>query len=655
LKCRNYALAGFALLALTPAAHAAPAPDTAEDKALEALLKREVQGPSRYAQSLLEAPASVSVLEREESIALGHQTVGDQLARLPGVYLSNSRTYSALGLRGFNRPGDYSSRVLMAVDGQRINDAIYDQGLPQLELPIVAEWVKRVELVLGPGSSVYGSNALLGVVNVVTLNGADAPGLTAQGSIGQHGLRRVEMHYGAAAAGGGDLFLGVNLQRTAGEDLHLPELGTPDGWVRGLDGERQAALLAKYRHGNWRASLNAVRREKDAATAPYGTLAGVAGTRYSDSLVLAEVAYDDDWQDDVRRTVRLSVAGYDFRGNYVFGQAPDLVNKDEAYAQWTTLEGRLLWRGLLNHQLMVGAELRTSPFGVQRNYDVAPHYLSLDSRVSQDSAAVYAQDQWRLSSALHLTTGLRVDRVRGFSPAVSPRAVLAWRPDERQSFKLMWAQSFRTPNLYERFYDDGGISQLGNASLRPERLNSAEASWEYLLHSGHAFSANAYYTRMNRLIELLPVAAGADALVQYRNVGRVSLRGVDLGVEQRASDGWLWRASASWMDARNEAGARLSNAPTWMLKGHLVSPLWKSWQLGVEWNLLGPRLGRVEVPATAAVNAHLRYQLDARQSLALHLNNALGRRNLDPSTPDTLLSAIPQPGRAWRLDWRIAL
>lgn len=266
-------------LALSPAAHAAPAPDASDDKALEALLNREVQGPSRYAQSLMDAPASVSVLERKESDALGHQTVGDQLARLPGVYLSNSRTYSAIGLRGFSRPGDYNSRVLMAVDGQRVNEAIFDQGLPQLEFPIVAEWVQRVELVRGPGSSVYGSNALLGVVNVVTLDGADAPGLTTQASAGQHGLRRVEMHYGAADGSGRDLFVGVNLLSTAGENLYLPELGTPGGWVRGLDGEQQAALLVKYRDGPWRLSLNAVRRDKDAATAPYGTEPGVAGTR----------------------------------------------------------------------------------------------------------------------------------------------------------------------------------------------------------------------------------------------------------------------------------------------------------------------------------------------------------------------------------------
>lgn len=169
MSCSTSALACVAALALTSLAQAASGAESPDDKALEALLGREVQGPSRYAQSLMDAPASVSVLQREEADALGHQTVGELLARLPGIYLGNSRSYSSLGLRGFNRPGDYSSRVLMTIDGQRVNDAIYDQGLPQLEFPVMAEWVKRVELVHGPSSSIYGGNALLGVVNVVTL------------------------------------------------------------------------------------------------------------------------------------------------------------------------------------------------------------------------------------------------------------------------------------------------------------------------------------------------------------------------------------------------------------------------------------------------------------------------------------------------------
>lgn len=314
-----------------------------------------------------------------------------------------------------------------------------------------------------------------------------------------------------------------------------------------------------------------------------------------------------------------------------------------------------MWRSLLNHQVMLGAEARTSPYGVQRNFDVEPYRVSLDSNVTQDSLAVYAQDQWRLSSSLHLTSGLRVDHVRGFSPAASPRLVMAFRPDERESFKLMWARSFRSPNVYERFYEDGGVSQYSNHALKPERVGSTEAAWEYLLPSGHSFSANAYYTRLSKLIEATSVSNEPDGPIQYRNVGRVSLRGVDLGVEQRSTDGWTWRMSASWMDARDEAGDRLSNAPSAMFKGHVITPQWQNWQLGAEWNLIAQRQGRVEVPTALVVNANLRYRVDEHQSLAVHVNNVLDRRYSDPSTPDVALSSIPQPRRSLRLDWRYTL
>lgn len=620
---------------------------------LEALLRQEVQGPSRYAQSHLDAPAAVSVIGRREAEMLGHVTIGDMLARLPGVYLGNSRGYSAMGLRGFNRPGDYSARVLVAIDGNRVNDAIYDQGLPQLEFPLVADWVKRVELVQGPGSSVYGSNALLGVVNVVTLDGADAPGLSLLGSVGSGNSRRVEMHYGRVDASGGDLFVGVTALRNGGEDLHLPELGTADGWIRGLDGEQYASVFAKYRLGPWRAAFSGMRRNKDAPTAPYGTLAGAAGTWYRDTSVLGELAYDDNWQGDVRQALRLGLNHYAYQGRYVFAPEDGGINRDSASASWLTVDGRILWRGLLNHEMMAGADFRAVPRGVQRNWDEAPYSVKLDSKVSQHAVGAYVQDQWRLSSAWQLTTGVRLDHIRGFDAAWSPRAVLAFRPAEHHSIKLMWARSFRPPNLYERFYDDGGISQLKNAGLRPERLQSTELAWEWVRPNGLAITASVYRTQMANLIEAVPISEDLDAVIQYRNVGRVRLLGLDLGLEQRSIGSWQWRTSASLMDARNERDEHLSNSPHWMVKGHIVSPEWLRSTLGAEWTALGRRHGRADVPALITVNLNLRYRIGPRQTVALRVENALDRRNLDPSTPENPLSSVPQPRRSWRLDWRI--
>src|SRR5687767_9327224 len=118
ISLRPWALGAALLVGATLTGRAQPLPS------LEALLGTEVEAVSRHAESLLDAPAAVSAIGRTEAAALGHVTVADMLGRLPGIYITSSRAYSSVGLRGFNRPGDYNARLLMSIDGYRVNDAI---------------------------------------------------------------------------------------------------------------------------------------------------------------------------------------------------------------------------------------------------------------------------------------------------------------------------------------------------------------------------------------------------------------------------------------------------------------------------------------------------------------------------------------------------
>lgn len=621
-----------------------------EDDGLEALLQREVIGPSRYAQSLLDAPAAVSVIARRESALLGHTTVGEMLGRLPGIYYSQSRQYISVGMRGFNRPGDYNARLLVAIDGFRSNDAIYDQALPEYEFPLVAEWVKRVELVHGPSSSVYGGNALLGVVNLVTMDGADAPGWRLLGSAGSFGTQRAMLQYGRADTGGsGDLFVGMNLWRSEGENLDLPELGLPAQRLRGLDGTRYASLFAKYRLGGWRLSVSAMQRDKDVVTAPYGTLAGAEGTAYRDQYAYAELAYDEGWRSELRRSLRLGLARSAFHGRYVYED--DLVNRDLARGQWASLDARLQWRGWLNHDLMAGLDARVVPRGLQRNFDEQPYREVLDSRETSHNLGLYLQDQWRLSEAWQLTTGLRLDSIKSYEPEWSPRLALVYRGRPGESLKLLLGRSFRAPNLSERFYSDG-LSQLANPRLQPERLTTLELAWERSLDAQTALTLNAYQTRLRGMIEILPL--DDSGLGRYENLSRVSTRGLDIGLEQRLSERWQWRADLSLMDARN-AGRRLSNSPRWLLKGHVIVPLGDQWSLGLEGQGMGAREGRVRVPGHVLANAFLRFTGWQSQQLGLRIKNLGDRRYWDPAGPESeALDRVPQARRSLHVDWQLS-
>jgi outer membrane cobalamin receptor len=595
---RAAALAALGLMACAASAQT-------EELSLEALLRQEVQGPSRYAQSLLDAPAAVSVLGQHESALLGHVTVADMLARLPGVYLGSTRSYSTVGMRGFSRPGDYNARLLMAIDGFRVNDAVFDQALPEFEFPLMADWVKRVELVYGPGSSIYGGNALFGVVNLVTLDGADAPGWRLKGSTGSFGERRAMLQYGNGSLGGGDLFAGINLQSSRGEDLELPELGLPGARVAGLDGLSYSSAFVKYRLGNWRVSGASMLRSKSVATAPYDTLAGAAGTRFRDHYLYGEIAYDEAWQSEWRRSLRLSLARTGFNGRYVYEGEPALINRDEAMARWATLEGRLHWRGWLNHELMMGAEARVTPHAQQLNYDQAPYRLLLNSHESARTFGVFAQDLWQISEHWQLTTGLRVDSVEHWGAQASPRLAMVYRPQPHESIKLMAGRAFRPANLTERFYSDGGVSQLANPQLAPEKLGTVELAWERALAQDLTLSFNAYATGLSDMIEFVPLQ-GEDGVGRYENLSRVRTRGLDLGLEQRRASGWQWRANLSLADARQQ-GQRLSNSPRWLFKGHLIAPLAPDWTLATEWQAMDARLGRSRVDAVASANAVLRF------------------------------------------------
>ena len=227
----------WALAAVLPTLAHGQQPDPTNE--LEALLNTQVEGASRYAESALDAPAVVSVIGRDTSVGLGHVTLADMLERLPGTYVTSSRTYSAVGLRGFNRPGDYNARILMTIDGYRVNDALYDQALPEFEFPIIADWVKRLELINGPASSVYGGNALLGVANVVTVDGADEPGFGLKAGLERAGSTRLTGQYGWSH-GDTDVFIGLTHHHLAGETLHLPELAS-DSLPGGARSSRRVA------------------------------------------------------------------------------------------------------------------------------------------------------------------------------------------------------------------------------------------------------------------------------------------------------------------------------------------------------------------------------------------------------------------------------
>jgi len=152
-----------------------PPPDVM-DMSLEDLMKVDIDsvyGASGYKQKVSDAPASITIITGDEIKRYGYRTLADVMRDVPGFYVTYDRNYSYLGVRGFGRPGDYNSRILLFVDGHQTNDDIYDQAYIGTDFPVDVDLIDRIEVIKGPNSSRFLASALLGVINIVTKTGHD--------------------------------------------------------------------------------------------------------------------------------------------------------------------------------------------------------------------------------------------------------------------------------------------------------------------------------------------------------------------------------------------------------------------------------------------------------------------------------------------------
>ena len=185
-------------LVVAPAAAASAAAAAAEPD-LEELLRQqlrevprevEVSAASRFAQSAAQAPTVTYVVTAAEIQRYGMRSLAEILRAMPGVHISFDGVFSYIGARGLGRPADFNSRLLVLLDGMRINENIYDAALIDGDFFAEVDLIDRVEYAPGPGSAVYGNNAFLGVVNVITKRVDKLRGGQVRASLNSEGQQR---------------------------------------------------------------------------------------------------------------------------------------------------------------------------------------------------------------------------------------------------------------------------------------------------------------------------------------------------------------------------------------------------------------------------------------------------------------------------------
>ncbi len=556
---------------------------------------RKQSSAAKYEQKQNEVAASVSVITRDEIKAFGWRTLGQALASLPGVHTTYDRQYTYLGTRGFGLPGDYNTRVLVAINGNRINPTHYDAGLIGSEFPLDVDLIERIEYIAGPGGAVYGQNAMFGVINVITRSGAQVDGgeLVAAWQSPQS-MREGRVSWGKLLDNGIDVLLSASGMRADGEDLPMDFPGADaygfpaSGVAAGLDGERDQEFFARVGRGPWALDFLYSDRRKDDPTAMFFTDPLAPGQYERDEYVLTQLHYQDNFAGNTLNVLgRLFLGQQRWSGLYIYTGAQ---NYSTGSSDWFGGELRLLYTGIASHKLLLGLELQDNARIDMSNDDLSTAGLETDIPGSGWRAGIYAQDEWRLSDTWSTTLGLRVDRNDVTGTQLSPRAALIWQATPVTTLKALYGRAFRPPNAYEQDYGDGMI-QVANPSLAGESIDTLELVVDHRMVHDFNLRGSIYQWTIEDLVTL-----GIDPvsdLPQFQSGDNAKASGVELSADKTWDSGARLRASVSYQDVAYASGGDLLNSPNWLGKLNYSTPLpWVGLRLGYELQYDGRRLSK---------------------------------------------------------------
>jgi outer membrane receptor protein involved in Fe transport len=630
-----------------------PAPVHAADDltalSLERLLEVTIVGASKYEQKQGEVAAAVSVITRQEIKSFGWRTLDEALASLPGVYLTYDRQYSYVGLRGFGLLGDLNTRVLVMVNGNRVNDPTYDSGPVGREFPLDLDLIERIEFIPGPGGAVYGQNAMFGVVNVITRTGADVDG-TELALAAQHpqALREGRISWGKRLDGGVDVLVSGSGLRARGEDRFF-DFGASgvSGVATGLDGERNQELFTRIARGPWSFDFAYGYRRKDDPTGSFFSDPLVAGQYVVDSHALTQLQYQDAFMGDT-----LHLSGRLFTGQYLFRSilSYDTPVSSPAEADWRGTEWRLVSTALAGHKLMIGFEAQDNARTDQATLDLANPANNIEIPNSGYRIGAYTQDEWRIGETLTATLGLRIDRNNVTGTQTSPRAALIWQALPGTTLKALAGRAGRAPNVFESQYDDGR-TQVRNPALKGERVDTLELVADQRVGNDLTLRGSVYQWTMSDIITLgIDPASG---LAQYRSGEKVKASGLELSADKTWDSGARLRGSVSLQDVAYLSGGSLPNSPKALGKLNLSSPLhWAGLRAGYELrydskrlSLDGSRLGGYALSNLTLGTEALARGLD----LSVGLFNLLDKRYAHPGADTNWQNSFDQDGRSVRV------
>ena len=624
------------------------------DLSVEDLSRIRLSTASRHLEDPRKAPTAITVINAEEIGRYGWRTLADLLRSVTGFYSAYDRSYTYVGVRGFLQSGDYNARILLLIDGHRVNDNIYDSALIGTEFPLDLSLIDRVEVVRGPGSSLFGTDAELAVVNVFTRPPDTQRGVEASGEADSFVGRKSEIRASIRTTRFDALLSGSVYRSNGASQLYFPEFDSPDtnnGIADDLDGDRYSHAFGMIRRGQFRLEGVFGVRDKIVPNAPFGTIFSDPANRTMDTRGYVDASYSHDFNANTQLDVRAYYDAYRFLGSYPYTNLNGTgrsVQINDAAADGIGIEA-VVGQRLGRHRIVAGAAVEDNLRINQRNYYLGrPPFL--DDHRSLRLAAAFGEAEFNPSGRFSFNLGGRLDWYTLFGTSLSPRVAAMYFPTRATSLKYIFSHAFRAPDPYDEFYVDQVDLTATNKSLKPENINAQTLLLEHAFNDKLHLAASGFINHLNQSIEEQEDPTTGDT--HFTNENGDSGRGAEIELITKYPAGWSARTSYTFEEARQSAtGARVMNSPQHLAKFNSTAPLLRWGFLGGEFlytsaqpNFLGqPISSSVLVNATFSSRTFWNgFQFSAS------CYNLLDRSWSTPTGPEVEQPATVQDGRTWR-------
>ncbi|HEY0945292.1 MAG TPA: TonB-dependent receptor [Opitutaceae bacterium] len=501
---------------------------------LEELLNTSVSTASKSAEKQSDAAGIISVLTSDELRRFGGITLRDILERVPGligtsVYMTDRSIVSTRGDQTTNS----GNHTLLLIDGRPVRESLESGITSEVFEAFPVSILESVEVIKGPGSVLYGSNAFSGVINLITRK-PETNSLSFSAIAGDGGAGGVA---GDVTLKSGDfgLLAAVRVLDKPDWETYYRAPGIGHAIVERVTIPNEAVgafLKAQFKALSFTAAYN--QWETAYFVPDYMFLFPAFGVTHWDKL-FTNLGYDEQLTDNWRTTANLTYTRSTLdTSSWPFTER----DSNDMVAEWTNFlnvadRTRLTFGGLYSR-----ASGNEGPVGG------GPRF----SDASRSGYAVYGQVDHQFTPALKGIAGVQANKIENIDLDIVPRAGLIWYPAPRVNVKALYSSAFRAPSVNETSLDY--FAMQGNANLTPETIDTFDVSVSYN-GERHQVAFNAFHSELSSII----YQDRSTGVPTYQNAsGKITIQGVELEGKYYVSDTVFLTASLLRQDAEDDAG-----------------------------------------------------------------------------------------------------